>query len=69
MKEYMRLWYYAKPDQMEEHKFTDDVAVCKATTKKEAMKIFAEYYGNMTAEDVGELAFRKNQNIIILTDY
>jgi hypothetical protein len=54
---------------MEEHKFTDDVAVCKATTKKEAMKIFAEYYGNMTAEDVGELAFRKDQNIIILTDY
>lgn len=69
MKEYMRLWYYAKPDQMEEHKFTDDVAVCKAVTKKEAMKIFAEYYGNMTAADVHELAFEPNRRILILTDY
>lgn len=69
MKEYVRLWYYAKPDQMEEHKFTDDVAVCKAITKKEAMKIFSEYYGNMTAADVHELAFEPNRKILILTDY
>ena len=65
----MRLFCYAKANQMEEpHRFTDDVAIVSAKTKDEAVRVCKMYYSNCTAEDVFEVKFTKN-GIAILTDY
>ena len=68
-------WVFAKPDQMKGHKFTDDVALCKAASKSEAIRKFSKLYKNIEDKDVWVLnPTKKGQyyycsDIWILTDY
>lgn len=73
-------WVFAKPDQMKGHKFTDDVALCKAASKSEAIRKFKKLYTVVEDKDVHKLATGKERydyydpnasyrDLWILTDY
>ena len=62
-----KLWCYAKAFQMVGHNFNDDVAVCWAETKKEALEKFKELYP-ANEDNVSEVVFNY-LGIAILTDY
>lgn len=65
------LWCYRYPDAMVEHRFTDDVALCFALTKKKAIKKFEQLY-KIDLNDKKTEIFRVGFNylgIAILTDY
>ena len=65
--------YYAfrRPNGMTGHKFTDDVALCKATTYRKAKKIFSKYYADIKDEEVILISgvIKRNEEFIVLTDY
>lgn len=64
------LYYFSRPNQMAGHRFTDDVAVCFALTKKKAIKKFGLYYANVKPSEVKRLnLFSSCPSICILTDY
>lgn len=64
------LYYFARADQMIGHKFTDDVAICKAKSKKEAIQKFSLLYDRVTNEEVKKVKWKKYKTgIVILTDY
>ena len=52
----------------EGHRFTDDVAICKAETLDEAIAKFSNLYSNANRNTVKE-CFDNNFGICILTDY
>lgn len=62
------LWCYAKADQMVDHKFNDDVAMCYALTRRGAWKKIFPFYGNATIDDIHRTYFCSGK-IAILTDY
>ena len=73
-------YVFAKPNQMVGHKFTDDVALCKAGSKSEAIRKFKILYKVVEADDVHRLATGKARydyndpnapyrDLWILTDY
>ena len=62
------IYCFARPDQMIGHKFTDDVAICKAISKKRAIKKFSKLYKDISEKEVFRVAFGKNLPTI-LTDY
>lgn len=72
-------YVYAKPDQMVGHKFTDDVALCKAASKLEAIRKFKILYKVVEDSDVHKLPTAKERwwdtpdspyrDLWILTDY
>ncbi len=65
-----RLFAYALANQMQGHRFTDDVAICKATTKQKAIKKFRQLYGLADETNVFEVRFSLNgYGVAILTDY
>lgn len=64
------LYYFSRPNQMVGHRFTDDVAVCFALTKKRAIEKFGLYYANVKSLEVKRLnLFSSCPSICILTDY
>lgn len=64
-----KLFYYAKPNMMVGHKFTDDVALCMADSLEEAIELFSKYYSkDILYGNVAEVDFSKN-DVRILTDY
>lgn len=63
-----RLFAFALADQMQGHDFTDDVAICKATTKRKAIKRFRQLYGLADETNVFEVRFN-DYGVAILTDY
>lgn len=63
-----RLFAYALADQMQGHRFTDDVAICKATSKQKAIKRFRALYGLADETNVFEVRFN-SYGVAILTDY
>lgn len=64
------IYYFARPNQMIGHRFTDDVAVCFALTKKKAIEKFGLYYANVKSSEVKPLRlFSSCPCICILTDY
>lgn len=63
----MGLYYFARADQMEDHKFTDDVAIVYAINKKSAMKKFSRLYANIKTDEVRRVRF--GTRVRILTDY
>lgn len=66
----MRLWYFARPNQMVDHKFVDDVAVTKAWTKQGAIKKFGLFYTEVKPCEVVRIKPRKySEKVQILTDY
>ena len=66
------LYYYARPNQMDGHRFTDDVAICKAFTKKGALQKFRRLYdiGDEEAKKyVHKVGYNKLFGVSVLTDY
>ena len=64
-------WYYfAKPNQMVEHNFTDDVALTKAWTKRGAIKKFLQLYADVQHHEVNRVSHRFCiRGVWVLTDY
>ena len=65
-------YVFARPDTMRGHKFTDDVALCKAVNHNQAKKIFSRYYTDIKDDEVWCLTPKKHKHtsdVIILTDY
>lgn len=66
----MFLWRFARADQMVEHNFTDDVAICFAWTKTQAMKYFQFLYGDVMGNEVIRVDYRYIiKRAYVLTDY
>ena len=63
----MGLYYFARADQMEGHKFTDDVAIVWAMSKKSAMKKFSRLYADVKIDEVYRVRF--GTRVRVLTDY
>lgn len=64
------LYYFSRPNQMVGHRFTDDVAVCFALTKKKAIEKFGLYYADVKSSEVKKLNLLSScSSICILTDY
>lgn len=64
------IYCFARPNQMIGHRFTDDVAICFALTKKKAIKKFGLYYADVKTSEVKLLElFSSRSCICILTDY
>lgn len=64
----MRLYVHRRPNAMEGHEYTDDVAITYATSKKAAIKQFKVAYGLASEDNVFEIMFN-GDGIAILTDY
>ena len=62
------IYCFARPNQMVDHKFTDDVAICIAISKKQAIKKFNKLYNNVLDKEVYKVSFSKKYPTI-LTDY
>ena len=63
----MGIYYFARPNQMVGHKFTDDVAVVYAMSKKSAIKKFSVLYKDVQENEVKKIGFW--DRAIVLTDY
>lgn len=65
-----KLYYYAKANQMVDHRFNDDVAICWAKTSKQAWTKFRYLYKNCMPEDILEVKnYIPGIGVAILTDY
>ena len=71
MSKQKQYYVFARPNGMEDHKFTDDVALCKASNFREAKKIFSQYYAEIKDEEISPILPKKSHKsaIWILTDY
>lgn len=70
-KHMIRLYKLCVPDAMQEHRFTDDVAICWAISKKRAIRKFKRLYDyddQTMNTSVSRVRFN-NWKIAILTDY
>lgn len=63
------IYCFARPNQMKGHRFTDDVAICRALSKKQAIKKFNRLYDYVTKEEVFKVKFYGNYFPMVLTDY
>lgn len=64
-----KLFCYSKPNVMEGHNYTDDVALCYAEDINEASKIFEQLYSKeLLKGNVEEVSFN-SLGIFIATDY
>lgn len=55
-----------------EHKFVDDVALCKATSFRQAKKIFSKYYADIKDNEIVLVSGMINNHygeVMVLTDY
>lgn len=71
-------YVFKRPNQMQGHNFTDDIAVCKAVSKSQAIKQFSKYYADIKEDEVDRLHPRRYSSgcrmidydtVTILTDY
>ena len=66
----MPIYCFAKPDQMGDHRFTDDVAITYALTKSGAIRKFSHSYSEIRKRDVSRVKYsRLIKRIAILTSY
>lgn len=63
-----QLYVFAAPNAMEDHRFTDDVAVTWAVTKADAVYKFSRLYADVKDEEVEPVRFGSD-GVAILTDY
>jgi hypothetical protein len=64
-----KLYCYSKPNVMEGHKYSDDVAICYADSLKDAMSKFNRLYDlSLLVGNVKEVRFN-DFGIYIATDY
>lgn len=66
----MRLYVYRRPATMdpEEHEYSDDVALTYATSRKWAIRHFAQLYDEVGKDNVFEVKFNAD-GVAILTNY
>jgi len=64
-----KLYCYAKPNQMVNHQFSDDVAICWAKNKQQALNKFHYLYKYCFLEDIFEIKYIPSVGVAILTDY
>lgn len=62
-------YVFRRPGQMKGHNFTDDVAVCKAISKSQAIKQFSRYYADVKDNEVDRLRPRQYCASALLLDY
>lgn len=62
-----KLWVYSKPNTMVGHRYSDDVAIVRASNIEEALIKFRKLY-NVNLEDIHLVVFN-DYDIAILTDY
>ena len=64
-------YVFRRPNQMKGHKFTDDVAVCKAYSIQQAKKLFSRYYADVQDSEVSKMRSKREDptRVFILTDY
>lgn len=64
-------YVFTRPNTMIGHKFTDDVAICKAISKSQAIKKFSRYYADVKDCEVIKLLETNHieGGVVILTDY
>ena len=62
-----KLWVYSKPSAMVGHRYSDDVALVRASSAEEALNKFRKLY-NVNMEDIHLVVFN-DYDIAILTDY
>lgn len=61
---------FARPNAMQDHKFTDDVAVCKAVSYGQAKKIFSRLYDDIQEGEIFKITGNFNSyGVMVLTDY
>ena len=58
---------FSRPSQMAGHRFTYDIAIVKAVSKKAAIKKFSKYYKAIQEHEVCRIPF--SYKVRILTDY
>ena len=63
-----KIYYYAKPKAMEGHRFSDDVAICLASSISEAIRKFQNLYSD-ASKDNASLCNMNKYGVAILTDY
>ena len=63
-----QIYYYAKPNAMVGHKFTDDVAICFANSVEKAIQKFQQLYDDVSEKNVS-LCHMNSYGVAILTDY
>lgn len=63
------LYCYARPDAMVDHEFTDDVAICRATSMEEAIEKFSSLYDDVNIKYITKCDLNELSNPIVLTDY
>lgn len=70
MRRQKEYYCFARAKAMTEHNFTDDVALCKAISKQQAIKIFSRLYSDIKDNEVFVVKNEFNvYGIAILTDY
>ena len=63
-------YVFARANQMQEHEFTDDVAICKAVNKAQAIKLFSKLYSDVKSDEVTRVKDNFNAyGVYICTDY
>ena len=63
---------FRRPNSMRGHKFTDDVALCKAFSLQQAKKQFSKYYADVQDCEICKITgenLKRTDEVIILTDY
>lgn len=61
------LYVFTRPDQMVDHRFSDDVAIVKAVTKRQAVRRFSVLYADIRPSEVRRIKPRRTA--YVLTDY
>lgn len=64
-----KLFVYAQPNTMEGHNFSDDVAICYANNKEEAVEIFKRGYSYPNLEEYVREPYFNSDKFAVLTDY
>lgn len=62
------IYSYTKPNAMQGHRFTDDVAICVAESLDDAIEKFKRFYNDASADNVKQCFFNY-LDVCILTDY
>lgn len=65
----MFLYRFGRADQMIDHNFSDDVAICLAWNKKQAMKKLSTMYSCIEPKEVYRVRWKYIIRGVVLTDY
>jgi len=67
--DYVMLFCYSRPNMLIGHQYTDDVAICEANTKEEAIDIFSQMYSMELLDNNVKKVEYNDLGIFVATDY